>query len=340
MLSLIPPKLSLANLPTPYRRLTHIGSSQIWIKNDDQSGSVLSGNKVRKLEFLLAQAKAQGATRVITCGGLQSNHCRATALACSQLGLKCSLLLRDNVGNSATHGKPLPPVGNILLDQLAGADIHVVPAREYLANLEQKFSELAAQYESLGESVYCIPTGGSNGHGVWGYVQCCEELARDFDQCGHVPSLIVCAAGSGGTLAGLALGCALLNIPARVLGFAVCDNRQYFLNKVISDIRECMEACGMKIAEQEAILNRLNYDVNDAYIGPGYARSYPEMMQCIRSSARNYGEVFDPVYTGKAFHGCMREIEQGNIDDQHIAFIHTGGVFGLQAFAEEFGSFN
>jgi D-cysteine desulfhydrase len=337
MLSLFPSKVSLANLPTPYRALVSVSGTQVWIKSDDQSGSILSGNKVRKLEYLLAEAKSKGAARVITCGGLQSNHCRATALACARLNLKCSLILRDNRGLKVSAEK-LDPVGNVLLDQLAGADIHIIPAAEYHRRLDTIFGEISSRYEALGESVYCIPTGGSNGLGVWGYVQCCQELLSDFEQCSQIPSVIVCAAGSGGTLAGLALGCALLKIPARILGFAVCDDRQYFLDKVEADIRECLQASELSAAQIDDLLSRLNYDVIDRYIGPGYARPYPEMIQCIDWAAKNLGEIFDPVYTGKAFYGCLEEIKAGRLSDEHITFVHTGGVFGLQAYANEFGN--
>ncbi len=316
-----PDRLSLAVTPTPLQPLDRLSEQlagpRIWVKRDDLTGSHLSGNKVRKLEFVIAQALAEGCDTLITCGGLQSNHCRATALLGAQLGLQVHLILRGESKGDID--------GNRLLDQLAGAQISEYPPRQYMRELAELFERWAEHYRAQGRKPFIIPTGASDDIGVWGYVNCCRELAADFRTHQIKPSSIVVATGSGGTQAGLTAGNQLFALGAEVLGMAVCDDNAYFQHKVREDLRAWQLRYQLPL-DVEA----LAIAVNDDYIGPGYAQAGPEVFATIKLLASTEGLVLDPVYTGKAFHGLLEEIKRGRWGQQDdIVFVHTGGIFGL-----------
>ncbi|MFN0245883.1 MAG: D-cysteine desulfhydrase family protein [Kofleriaceae bacterium] len=323
-----PARVPLANQPTRGHWLRY-GDGQglgarFWLKRDDQTGSELMGNKVRKLEYLMAEALAQEATHVITCGGEQSNHARATAFAATQLGMKSVLILRTD-----DPAAPPSPTGNILLDRLAGAHI-VWISRPAWREREQLLAAEAEKVRAAGGRPYIVPEGGSNALGSWGYIRAMHELAHDLAAIASPssPATIVYACGSGGTGAGLVLGAKLLRLAdrgIRVAGVNVCDDRAYFL-----------AAIGKICAEAEARwqlranITEADIDIVDGHVGLGYAKSRPEELVTIRDVARSDGVVFDPVYTGKAFHGVVTELRQ-NPDrfGSTIAFVHTGGMFGL-----------
>lgn len=321
-----PPRLSLARLPTPLQpldRLSHtlqreLGSRhRLWVKRDDLTGAALSGNKVRKLEFSLAEALAQGADTVITCGGLQSNHCRATALLCAQLGLDCHLVLRGH--------RPSSFDGNLLLDALAGATLHMHATSAYQQSLPELLLACAEAVRSRGGRPFIIPTGASDGIGVWGYVTAVEELCDDFQAAGIAPRHIVCATGSGGTQAGLTAGMAMHGLEATVWGMAVCDDVAWFQDKVRADLRDWQRRYNMALA-----VENLPIAVIDDYVGPGYAKADGAVFATIRRLARTEGIVLDPVYTGKAFHGLLTELAAGRFGASgDVVFVHTGGIFGL-----------
>lgn len=324
----LPPRLSLAITPTPLQPLdrlsAELGGPRIWVKRDDLTGSVLGGNKVRKLEFALAQALADGCDSIITCGGLQSNHCRATALLCAQLGLHCQLILRGVAKE--------PYDGNLLLDRLAGARIDVYPEAVYQPNLDDLLFDAAARLRAEGCHPFIVPTGASDGIGLWGYVAACQELREDFARHRIAPRHIVCATGSGGTQGGLNAGVALESIDAAVWGVAVCDGEAYFQQKVRSDLREWQQRYGVPL-DVEALPIR----VIDGYVGPGYALADADVIATIERVARTEGLVLDPVYTGKALHALIRELEKGRFGaDGDVVFIHTGGVFGIFPQKEHF----
>ena len=324
-----PPSIKLSSTPTPLRKLhalsTQFPGKAIWLKCDDQSSFVLSGNKVRKLEFLLAEALSQRATAVVTVGGVQSNHCRATAFACAQLGLKCHLILRDDVDAS---GQQTVHRGNHFLDQLAGASCDIYASREFAQNLDGHLAQAINDLEAAGERVYVIPVGGSNGLGVWGYVRAAEEILTQCHVEGFAPDAVVCASGSGGTQAGLSLGMHVHARQVAVHGFAVCDSREYFERKIRDDVSACIQQAGLSKTEIDAIINELNIRVNDDYIGPGYAQAEPVIYQRIALLARTEGVLLDPVYTGKAMHGMLSELEKDKWRNyQNIVFVHTGGAF-------------
>lgn len=332
MAIVFPDKLHLAQLPTPLQPLDRFSAKlkgpRLWLKRDDLTGSLATGNKIRKLEYTLARAMAQGCTALVTCGGLQSNHCRATAILAAQLGLHCTLVLRGD--------KPDTLEGNLLLDTLAGADIRFVPEKTYYLERDNLLEEIRLSYSNNGIKAHVIPTGASDGVGVWGYVGCAQELAHDFAKWQIRPSHIVHATGSGGTQAGLTLGAHLFGLGAQVLAINVCDDEAYFLNKVRSDLREWQQLYGESSQAGEDV-ETLPIRVLDGYVGEGYAKASDEVLLCIAELARTEGVVLDPVYTGKAFHALVEEVKKGRFtESSDIVFVHTGGIFGIYPYAADF----
>lgn len=326
-----PSRLTLAATPTPFYPLDRLSAElqgpRIWIKRDDVTECSVSGNKIRKLEFTLARALAAGADTIITSGGIQSNHCRATALLCARLGLQAHLVLRD-------EGEFSPvPQGNLLLDYLAGARVSIFSKKDYVHNHDNLVANLVSEYEAAGNTPWVIPVGASDGHGVWGYINCAAELAADFARAGIKPEKLFHATGSGGTQAGLTVGAHIYQLPSEVWGMAVCDSAQYFVDKVKADLDHWDDLYNPGVD-----LGQLVIRVNDGYIGPGYAQATEEVFSSIRLAARTEGLVFDPVYTGKAFHGMIEEIKSGRLEDcKNLVFVHTGGIFGLLAQGESLG---
>jgi D-cysteine desulfhydrase len=324
-----PPSVELAHLPTPLLPLESLGERlgrQVLCKRDDLTGAALSGNKVRKLEFLLAGALDQGATGVITCGGLQSNHARATALAAARLGLSSHLLLRtDDVS-----AKP-PLEGNVLLDRLAGATIELITPEQY-ADRDALMAKRAVELgQEQADTVWQpIPEGGSNALGAWGYVRCVEELAS---QLGAVPATIVYAVGSGGTAAGLIAGCRLFDLPYRLIGVSVADDRATFQQCIASILAEMAATWAIDVIDEPE-----GIEIWDEHVGRGYGLSRDEELATIVSLAREEGLVLDPVYSGKAMHGLLQELENKRVLGDPIVFLHTGGIFGLFAKAEQLAS--
>lgn len=321
---LYPPRLSLAQIPTPLipadRLSKYIGGPRIWIKRDDQTGSAISGNKVRKLEFSLAKAIEQGCDTVITCGGVQSNHCRTTAILCASLGLKCHLILR---GPEITGRGDVD--GNLFLDYLVGAQTSFYSNLDYQARSDEIVAEWEQHYSDLGNNPFFIPVGASDGTGLWGYLAACEELSNDFKVNNISPDHIISATGSGGTQAGLIAGNELFGLNAHVWGINVCDDEAYFLMKVRNDLSQWKDWYA-----QPLDVGCLPINVIDGYVGAGYGKASEEVFETIKLVARLEGVILDPVYTGKAFCGMLDQVKQGRFDgSDDIVFIHTGGIFGL-----------
>jgi len=318
-----PPRLSLGQLPTPLiplRRLgTELGGIRLWVKCDDMSGCLVSGNKVRKLEFILAQARLAGCQVIITCGGVQSNHCRTTAALGAREGFKVHLALRGEC--------PSQLAGNLLLDQLLDAEISFYSPSDYKQNLDQILVQLQGHYQARGEKAMIIPSGGSNATGVWGYVAACQELRQDFARAGIRSPQLITATGSGGTQAGLIAGNALFDLEATVWGVNVCDDNAYFQAKIRHDLEQWEHRYRVGLAVQELPIQLLT-----GYVGEGYGIADPKVWETIRWAARHEGLVLDPVYTGKAFHGLVQELRQGRLDpERDVIFVHTGGIYGLFA---------
>jgi D-cysteine desulfhydrase len=316
-----PKRISLARTPTPLHPLDRLsadlGGPRIWIKRDDLTGSALSGNKIRKLEFVVAQALEEGCDTLITCGGVQSNHCRATAIVAAQMGLQCCLILRED-------SAPVPD-GNLLLDHLAGANVQTVSKSEYIRDLPGLFEKWKAYYSDRGHKAFLIPTGASDEIGVWGYVAACEELKQDFAARKIRPQSIIVATGSGGTQAGLTVGAALFELGVTVMGMAVCDSESYFRQKVLADLAKWQSRYHVSFP-----LEQLDIVTNADFIGPGYGVAGDEVYETIRYVGRREGILLDPVYTAKAFHGLVDLIRAGHFSgEKDIVFVHTGGLFGV-----------
>ncbi len=327
-----PAHLEIARKATPLQKMEKLSEElgvEIFFKRDDLTGCELSGNKIRKLEFLLADAKAKGADTVLTCGGAQSNHCRATALAAIKAGLNSTLLLRTE-----DPMNPPPSHGNILLNQLAGAEIIWITPAEY----KERHSRFKVEHERLagqGKVAYTIPEGGSNQLGAWGYVKGMEEIANDLTALGagdFAETTVLSATGSGGTTAGLLLGGRLLGLDLRVTGVNVCDDEDYFVSEIGSICNGFIKDYSTNIA-----INSTDIDIVDGYVGRGYALSRQEELKAIYDLAQLEGVVLDPVYTGKAFYGMASEIRKNrSAFGKRIVFVHTGGIFGLFPVADEF----
>lgn len=300
----------------------------LWCKRDDLTGVSLTGNKVRKLEFLVAQAKQQGADTLLTCGGIQSNHCRATAAVAAQQGLQSQLFLR--------HEGPVPaPTGNLLIDRLLGAQVRFISRADYQRR-DELLAEAASQLAKQGRRGYVIPEGGSNGLGCFGYVRCIDELRQQVPS-PQEPLTIVSAVGSGGTLAGLIVGALLYQLPWRIVGVNVCDDRAYFVRRVAAILEQAAELLRhppqlAPIARDAASL----VEICDGYVGRGYALSQPDELQMTAQVARRTGLLLDPVYTGKAMYGLLSELRKdGRALGERLVFLHSGGVFGLLAASED-----
>lgn len=311
-------RIRLANLPTPVYRLDRVSAAlgkNIWIKRDDFTGAEMSGNKVRKLEFTAAKALKEGADVLITAGGIQSNHARATAAAAARLGLRSHLVL-------AVESEPRME-GNYLLDRMLGAEITLLDENGGVT-LSAKMEEIAGEYRKAGLRPYVIPVGASDGVGNFGYLNAFREILHQEEELGVTFDAVVCAAGSGGTYSGLWLGNRLFGAGKRIVGITVCDNRDYF-NGVCSRITKSTLA----LLEEEP-LGDGEFTFIDGYKGRGYALSKPEELRFIADIAAKEGVILDPVYTGKAFYGLYSEVKKGTFDPcGNILFIHTGGQYGL-----------
>lgn len=314
---------SLAHLPTPMHKwnLPNLPvNTEVWIKRDDLSGMQLSGNKVRKLEFLMADAVAQGADCVITVGGIQSNHCRATAVAARYLNLDCYLILRTS---KVLVDKDPGLTGNLLLERLVGAHVDLVSKEEYSKIGSVTLAEiLKKRLLNEGRKPYVIPVGGSNSLGTWGYIEAIREIEQQIqmDKGGSRFDDIVVACGSGGTIAGLSLGSSLSNLKARVHAYSVCDDPTYFYNFTQ----------GLIDGLQAGLDSHDIVHIQDAK-GLGYAMNTEEELQFVKDIAAATGVVLDPVYSGKAAYRLLKDIAQNPLkwEGRRVLFIHTGGLLGL-----------
>jgi len=317
----IPHRLQLANLPTKIEKLAkltkELGGPDIYIKRDDQTGTEFSGNKIRKLEYSIKEALDLGCDALITCGGIQSNHCRAAAAVAAKYSMKCILVLMGEQ-NAA-------PEGNLLLDILLGADIRFVNSDQYISQRMQIMDEIKKELESQGFKPYIIPEGASNGIGSFGYFTAMNEILEQEKEMGIRFDCIIVATGSGGTYSGLWLANKLLGANKDIVGISVSGSKLYFQGKIESILHESMDYMDISIPVSKEEIN-----IIDDYIGKGYAISRPEELEFIYRLARLEGVVLDPVYTGKAMYGLSEEIIKGSFDSyRNILFIHTGGLYGL-----------
>ncbi len=319
------PRVRLGYLPTPLERapsLTRaLGGPQIWFKRDDLIGLGLGGNKVRKLEFLLAEALNKGADTIITTGAAQSNHARITAAAARKLGLRVVLVLR---------GAPdTPRQGNLLLDDLAGANVRLVRWATS-AERDELLIQVAEEVEAEGGRPYIIPLGGSNGLGALGYVAAAQELQAQAVQQGLNVTCVITSSSSGGTQGGLALGAKLFGAPFAIWGISADLRSEPLRQAVIGVIAESARLLGCPALEPEELT------VFDDYVGPGYGIVTRETGAAIRLVAETEGIFLDPVYTGKAMAGLIDLVKKGTLGPgQTVIFLHTGGTPALFAYQKE-----
>ncbi len=306
-------------------RLTeHLGGPQIYIKRDDLLGLTGGGNKTRKLEFLMADALAQGATTIITVGAVQSNHCRLTLSAAVREGLKCRLLLEERVEGSYSEDAS----GNNLLFKLLGADsIEVLPGG---SDMGARMQEMADEVRAEGGTPYIVPGGGSNALGALGYVSCAEEiLAQTFWSSMRLDH-VVCSSGSGGTHAGLLAGLHGTQSGVPITGISTRAQKAVQEAKLLGLANETLELAGGRgdISAQEMV-------VEDGYVGAGYSLPTDEMTAAIQIFARLEGILLDPVYTGKTAAGLIGLVHEGRFSkDDNVLFIHTGGAPAIYAYPD------
>ena len=290
------------------------------MKRDDLTGVELSGNKIRKLEYLLADAQAKGCDCLVTHGGFQSNHCRATAAAGARLGMKVRLILR------LPDGPPPAQDGNLFLDGLLGAKISMHSVAEYNGKKKELLETAMADERAEGRKPYFFPVGASVPLGCWGYIRMMAELAEQVGRDTMVD--LFAAVSSSGTLAGMILGKALLRLDNwRVRGIPVSDSVSFFQK----DLRDLMDAT-IRMFELEVRQEQTPIDLVDGFIGAGYAIPYPEAVETIKLVARTEGILLDPTYTGKGMTGYLEIVRKGDVRAGAVPlFVHTGGVFGMMA---------
>jgi len=296
----------------------------IYIKRDDLLGLSAGGNKTRKLEFLVADALAQGADTLITCGAVQSNHCRLTLSAAVKEGLKCRLVLEERVPGTFDSKAS----GNIFLFNLLGAEkIQVVSGgSDLMAEMEQVAEELAAE----GRKSYIIPVGGSNAIGATGYVACAQEILDQTFELGLNIDTLVCASGSAGTQAGLVTGFYGCNMNIPVIGINVSRAKEEQEDIVYGLIRETADHVDVNSEIPRDAVNCFG-----DYVGPGYSLPTPEMAEAVKLVARTEGILLDPVYTGKTMAGLIDLVRQGYFKkESNILFVHTGGSPALYVYAD------
>jgi len=317
--------VTLGFLPTPIHVLEQFSATlagpQISIKRDDLTGLAFGGNKVRKLEYILAQALQENADCIITAGAMQSNHCRQTAAAAAKLNLECHLVL----------GGEAPPAtnGNLLLDQLLGCHIHWAGDKRK----GEDIPELVNKLKTLGKKPYVVPYGGSNELGVLGFVQAMKELYEQSNQC--IPySHIVFASSSGATQAGLMLGRAMLKNNCELIGIAI-DKEEINQQSLADNILMLANQTALKLDfNYEFTRQHLNLDEN--YVAAGYGVIGESEKEAIKLLADAEGVLLDPVYTGRAMAGLIDYVRTKKIKShEHVLFWHTGGLPALFAYADD-----
>jgi L-cysteate sulfo-lyase len=324
------PRVSLGHLPTPLERapaLTRaLGGPQLFVKRDDCTGPALGGNKTRKLEFSMAAALDQRADLIITSGGTQSNHVRQTAAAAAKLGLECHCV----VANPLRDFQPdYVRTGNLLLDRLLGAQLHV--ASDTGSAMNDELVRLVAQATRTGRRPYLIPVGASDAVGSLGYVNCAAELLEQCAVAGIDPSHIIVATGSAGTHAGLLAGLRLQGRAIEVVGIAVSETSAIKSGKVRRVVDQLLALIGVA----PSLVPDRDIVVLDQYVGGGYAIAAPGTLQALRMAAQLESLILDPVYTGKAMAGLIDLVRTAKLHGaKDIIFIHTGGSPALFAYSD------
>jgi D-cysteine desulfhydrase family pyridoxal phosphate-dependent enzyme len=316
------PRTRFATLPTPLQfapRLSEeLGGPRIYLKRDDLTGLALGGNKTRKLEYLVADAQAHGATHLITVGAAQSNHARQTAAAARLAGMECHLVLNAKSTDPEVQG-------NLLLDRLLGAKVHVVVGGA--EERQAKVDEVAADLSDSGAVPYVIPGGGSNGVGSLGYVGAMLELSHQLWEQAIQPKAMYFAAGGGGTHSGIIVGAKLFNLDFAIIGVLVEGKNEAGIERAYRVTGWTAERLGIDnpVAKSDIVCD-------DGHVGEGYGIPTEEGLAAIKLLARTEGVLLDPVYTSKAFAGMVADIRGGRYSaDDAVVFLHTGGSPALFA---------
>jgi D-cysteine desulfhydrase family pyridoxal phosphate-dependent enzyme len=319
------PRVSLAHLPTPLDeapRLSERLGVRVLIKRDDTTGLALGGNKARKLEFVLAEALAAGADTIITTGSSQSNHARITAAACNRLGLSCSLVLMP--------GLHLESQGNLLLDQMLGADVHIIESTAAGAASEA-MEALADELRATGRSPYVVPLGASTPVGAVGYAAMFDELQQQLEALNTTATHLYVVSGSCGTQAGILAGVIAIETPMIVQGISVSHGKEYLAPLVIELTEQTL-----RLLDLDGTVDPAEALVDDGYVGPAYGHPTPGMLEALEIVARDEGILLDPVYTGKAMAGLIDHARRGVIGkDDTVVFLHSGGLPAIFAYNQE-----
>jgi L-cysteate sulfo-lyase len=317
------PRVRLFPAPTPLEKLDnlsrHLGGPEIWMKRDDCTVVATGGNKVRKLEWLIGEARAQGADHIVTQGAVQSNHVRQTVAVARRFGMRCTALLEHRI---ETNDRDYLNSGNVLLDRLFDCGIEYRPAG---LDMNEEAEKKGAELRAGGGKPYVIPGGGSNRVGALGYVSCAQELMQQADEMGLRIDRVVTATGSAGTQAGLVVGLQGTNAGVPVLGIGVRLPRE----RQEANVHRLAEATADFVGVSGGIA-RHAVVANCDYVGEGYGIPTEAMGEAVRTLARLEGILLDPVYSGKAMAGMIDLIRKGEIGQKEtVVFLHTGGAVGL-----------
>ena len=315
------------HLPTalePLPRLSaELGGPQLLVKRDDLTGLACGGNKTRKLEFLLGQALNDGADTLVTAGGVQSNHCRQTAAAAARHGLGCALVLQRRV---ASNNPDYERGGNVLLDRLAGAEVHLV---ERDADIPRELERVGEALRHAGRRPFVIPIGGSTPIGALGYGAAGLELLAQADALSRPLDASVHASGSGGTQAGLLVASQMVAADVRVIGISVSEPAAALERTVAELAAQTARLLGTAAPPRTAV------EVLDGYIGADYGQPTAGMRAALHACAALEGLYLDPVYSGKAMAGLIDLVRRGRFaSDQSVVFLHTGGTPALFAYVD------
>lgn len=330
------PRFPLAHLPTPLEPLSrlsdHLGGPRIFVKRDDCTGLAFGGNKTRKLEYLVADALAQDATLLVSEGGLQSNHVRQTAAAAAKAGLNCELVLDQNV---AWEDSAYRSSGNLMLDRLLGARVHLCPPGAPRSDTSPAIVEAA---RARGERPYFVPTGGSNAIGGLGFARCAREILDQSATLGLTVGAIVVASGSGGTQGGLIAGLIGMAEAGRPAVPAIGIDIDDALDEVTENVTRVANDCAGLLGLDQGVPAQA-IDIRPGYAAPGYGLPNDGMIEAIELLARLEGLLLDPVYSGKAMAGLIDMVRRGTFErDQAVVFIHTGGAPALFVYPSLFAT--
>ncbi|MBZ6079008.1 1-aminocyclopropane-1-carboxylate deaminase/D-cysteine desulfhydrase [Microvirga puerhi] len=325
-------RLALAHLPTPLdpapKLASALGLARLSVKREDLSGYALGGNKLRQLDFILAEALAAGADTLVTTAGSQSNFCRSLAGAAAKLGLSCHLHLRAATGTDL--------VGNLLLDEVLGATVTFTQVTDpWDSQIVQELSNIAAGYEQQGKKPFIIQlTGVSAATAIAGWMSGAAELMQDAEAGPGIPDVVISVCGSGLSLAGLALGFKHLSCPTRLIGISAQQPAARLKAWIVTAADAAATRLGLSCR-----LTPEDFDIVDSEIGPGYGKPSAASVAAVRLAGRTEGLLLDPIYTGKGLAGLQASLRSGLVRHEHsVIFVHSGGTPGLFAHADAFGT--